>query len=190
MTYSLFYGKRWRPGYPGPLKPAQIFSNFCTMCYSAMMKDLSDSIHNVLAGKSVNSEAKLAGVNPTTLRRLVMKHPDYVDAKAKGLLHKPGLPGYVPLDPDKVEAAISAITRDGLTVEAAALLHGMAVSTVNKEFRRRYPDSQLKRGGLGVKRDPESKLQRARAAVDLARAALARAEAELGALISTQGQPK
>jgi hypothetical protein len=147
-----------------------------------MKQDLTNHVAAVLSGKSISSEARLAGVAKTTLLRLVIKHPDYASAKAAGLLHSPGLPGLIPVSDETLRAAIDDVA-NGMTALESAHKHGLASATVTKAFHREYPDRKLVKGGVGVKRDAATKLAQAQATVERCRKALEKAEVELEALL-------
>ena len=150
-----------------------------------MKIDYTPYIDAVLAGASINSQAKLAGLDATALRRLVVKHPDYAAAKAAGLLHAKGLPGAVPVDQSLMDAALADIA-DGMTAQAAAIKHGMAVATVTKAHHKRNPKVSLNRGGLGTARDAESIVDRARSTVTRCEKALEKAKKDLATLLATK----
>ncbi len=156
--------------------------NFCHVCYTAHMKqDLTPYLDAIVAGASINSQAKLAGVDPTSMRRAVLKHPNYAEAKAAGRLHEKGLPGAVPVDQGLADAALEDVA-SGMTLQASAMKHGLAVSTLTKVFHKRNPSAKLTRGGLGTPRSDTSRLGRAVATVERCKRALEKAEKELKAL--------
>lgn len=146
-----------------------------------MKQDFTPYIAAVLAGASINSQAKIAGVAQTTLQRLVIKHPDYAKAKAEGKLHAKGLPGVTPVDPDLAKRALSDVD-GGLTIQDAALKNGMPVSTLTKLFHKHNPGVKAQRGGLGTPRSHESRLDRAKQKVERCRKALEDAEKDLEGL--------
>jgi len=146
-----------------------------------MKQDLTPYLDAIVAGASINSQAKLAGINATTMRRAAIKHPNYAEAKAAGRLHEKGLPGAVPVDQRLADAALEDVA-GGMTLQAAAIKHGLAVSTLTKVFHKRNPSAKLVRGGLGTPRNDTSRLERAIATVSRCKKALEKAEKELATL--------
>jgi hypothetical protein len=138
-----------------------------------MSKHLMPHVEAVLRGETINSQAEEAGCHAEKLRRLVRKHPGYATAKEAGLLHKPGLPGQVPIDRDKVfsNPAVAEVAA-GATIADTAVRHGMVYSTLAKMVKMVHPDLDLR------KRGPRG-LEAAEAAVRSARVALQLAETEL-----------
>jgi lambda repressor-like predicted transcriptional regulator len=150
-----------------------------------MKQDLTQYVEAALSGASINSQAKLAGVAQNTLQRLVIKHPGYAAAQAAGKLHKQGLPNIARVDAVVADAALEDVA-GGMTLQAAALKHGLAVSTLTKIFHRRNPSTKLLRGGLGTPRNDTSRLERAVATVSRCKKALEKAEKELATLTAGQ----
>jgi len=138
-------------------------------------------IERILSGESLYAVAKSTGMSPETIRRELIKHPNYAEAKAAGRLHEKGLPGAVPVDQRLADAALEDVA-GGMTLQAAAIKHGLAVSTLTKVFHKRNPSAKLVRGGLGTPRNDTSRLERAIATVSRCKKALEKAEKELATL--------
>lgn len=144
------------------------------------MNTLSPYVDQVLAGKSINAAAKEAGVHPQTLRRVLLKHPDYASAKENGKLRPKGLEGVVPLDVEalKNDPAILEVLNGGLTTVVAEK-YGLEQATLAARFHKAYPGHSLRRGAR------KNGVEAARAAVEQARRALERAEKALFDALTT-----
>lgn len=150
-----------------------------------MTNSLTPYLDAIMAGASINSQAKLAGVDPTALRRATLKHPGYAQARADGKLHAKGLPGAAPVDKSLVQTALADVD-GGMTIQASAMKYGMPVSTLTKMFHKHNPGVKAQRGGLGTPRSTDSRIERAQATVIRCRKALEKAEKDLSGLAVSQ----
>lgn len=105
-------------------------------------------VEEVLAGASLYATAKKYEMNPETIRRELIKHPGYADAKANGTLKQPGIPGR----PQKLfdEAAISPAVAEviaGATTTATAKKYGLPVASLTKMVHIAHPDFSLQHRG-------------------------------------------
>jgi hypothetical protein len=133
-----------------------------------MKIDLTPYVAAVIAGSPLNQEAKKAGVNSATLHRLVVKDPDYVKAKEDGRIRRPGLPGKPQklLDEAHQSPAVAEVLA-GSTITAAALRHGIPVSSLTKMVHIVRPGVNMKtRRGEDAVRAAERKLEKARKALE------------------------
>ena len=107
-----------------------------------MKNTYTQYIDAILAGESIISQAKLAGVNMNTLRRILIKHPNYDKAKAEGKL-RPGK-----IEPKlRAQAETSPAVADvvaGMTLQAASEKHGVPIASLRMMVNMAHPDVVLK----------------------------------------------
>lgn len=105
-----------------------------------MKPDYSEAINAILAGSPIVVEAKKLGVNMNTLRRILIKHPDYEAAKADGRVRTvtPARLKYEATDSPAVAEVLA-----GSTVAAAAAKHGIPVTSLAKMVKIARPGISL-----------------------------------------------
>jgi glutamate synthase domain-containing protein 2 len=107
-----------------------------------MRPNLDNAILNVLNGNSINSEANLAGVNIETLRRLVIKHPGYDNAKVQGKLHAKGiLPKLEALAP--ASEAVKEVVA-GASAISTARKHNIPLASLMKMIKFAHPNINMR----------------------------------------------
>ena len=117
------------------------------MCYTLGMKH-TIQVNEILAGASLNATAKKYGMGPETIRRELIRHPNYAAAKASGVIRQPGLPGR----PQKLldEAATSLAVAEvvaGATTTATAKKYGLPLASLTKMVHIAHPDFSLQHRG-------------------------------------------
>lgn len=122
-------------------------------------------IQRILSGESLYAVSKEAGVNSNTIRRELIKHPDYAKAKAEGIIKKPGIPGR----PEKLaqealdSPAVAEVVAGGTTT-AVAKKYGLPVASLNKMVRIAHPDFSLQHRGKTVSQVLDEKIRKLTAA--------------------------
>lgn len=130
-----------------------------------MKIDHTPYIDAILGGKSIGSQAKLAGVNVNTLRRLLVVHPDYDNAKANGQLHSKGLPEVTPdYTHEAVDEAVAEVALGALVVPTAAK-YGIPFASLHKLFKKAHPEISLRHRDKNPEQVAEIKLDNARKAL-------------------------
>lgn len=128
------------------------------------MKHLPE-IERILSGESLYAVAKSVGVNTTTIRRELIKHPDYAKAKADGIIRKPGIPGRPEkLAQEAVNSPAVAEVVAGATTTATAKKYGLPVASLTKMVHIAHPDFSLQRRGKTATEVLEAKIRKLTAA--------------------------
>ena len=122
-------------------------------------------VEEILAGASLYATAKKYSMSPETIRRELIKHPDYAKAKADGIIRKPGIPGR----PEKLaqEAFNSPAVAEvvaGATTTATAKKYGLPVASLTKMVHIAHPDFSLQRRGKTATEVLEAKIRKLTAA--------------------------
>jgi len=116
-------------------------------------------IERILSGESLYAVAKSTGMSPETIRRELIKHPNYVKAKADGIIRQPGIPGKSKMDASEHSAAIAEVVAGGTTT-AVAKKYGIPVASLNKLVHREHPDFSLQHRGKTTQQVLEAKLRK------------------------------
>lgn len=148
-----------------------------------MKQDLSKYVDEVLSGVSLNQAARTAGVNVSTIRRALLKHPDYEKAKAAGKLHAQG----VQVNPYR-KPKLAEMSKTSPAVDE--VLAGAAVADVAREYG--IPHASLTR--MVKLRDPSALPTKvldpevaAKAQLKIARRAIAKAEELMRSIPGNEG---
>lgn len=99
--------------------------------YNTGMK-YKDSITSVISGAiSMSAEARRIGVNPATLHRELVKHPDYKAAKADGRIRKPGISTDRLIDIPGNHPALEAV-RQGVSINDVCRQYNVTPTALKK----------------------------------------------------------
>lgn len=106
-----------------------------------MKKDLTPYVEAVLHGQSMRSQSDLAGVNVNTLRREVLKHPNYEAAKAEGKLHTWSKPPTLRAAAENHPAVDEVVA--GATLLETAAKYNLPLSSLRTMVKIANPDLNL-----------------------------------------------
>ena len=107
------------------------------------MNELASFVDAVLVdGKSINSQAKAAKVDVTTLRRLVLRDPRYAVAKAQGKIETKDFSTAEDL---RNSPLVKDIVESGISIGEAAVKYGLTDVTVRNRLKKAYPSQYGKR---------------------------------------------
>lgn len=125
-------------------------------------------IEAILAGNSIGSEAKLAGVNMNTLRRILIKHPDYANAKAEGKLHQKGITPKL-REAAETSPAVQEVL-SGATLSGTAVKYGIPPASLAKMVHVTRPGLNLQQRGKAPDEVAAFALEKAKRALKRAQA--------------------
>lgn len=128
-----------------------------------MKPDYTPSIAAILAGSPINVQAKALDVNVNTLRRLLLKHPDYEKAKAEGRLHAKGIAPKLQ-EAAKDSPAVAEVMA-GATTTSVAEKYGLPVASLTKMVRLAHPGISLRYRGASEAELAEKALEKAKRAL-------------------------
>lgn len=105
-------------------------------------------VEEILAGASLYATAKKYEMSPETIRRELIKHPGYTEAKTNGLLKTQGIPGRPQklLDEAHKSPAVAEVIAGGTTT-AVAKKYDLPVASLNKMVHIAHPDFSLQHRG-------------------------------------------
>jgi lambda repressor-like predicted transcriptional regulator len=144
-----------------------------------MKTDLTQYVEAVLRGASMRSQADLAGVNVNTLRREVLKHPNYESAKAQGLLHAWSKPASLAAAAPDHPAVADVIA--GSTLQAAAQRHNVPLASLQTMLKIAHPNFSARYRDKTPEEISAIRAQKAKEAMEKAQRAAAKIQ-ELGAV--------
>lgn len=129
-----------------------------------MTSQYDHHINAILAGASIGSECKKAGVNVNTLRRILIKHPDYEKAKADGKLHTKGIPAK--LAALAVDSPAVAEVIAGATLAATALKYDIPAASLAIMVHKANPGISLHHRGKSQEEMLEISMQKAQRTIN------------------------